>query len=404
MDEHTWHARLRRDRLARNWSQHELARQLISSSPIFHGHDEAILEGSIKRWESGKIKLPRADAQEAIARLFGTVASSYFAHETATALSRALSEDEATEVITRLRSSSVDGSTLDLVRITLDQLCVDYAQRPAEVVVSEATDWLRELERIRNEKRLTLSQTIEIYDLTGWLALLVSCLRYDTGDDRGAERMRRLALALGEELHSPAILGWSHEISAWMALTQGDPNGMLAAVRAGLAVAKDAPVAVQLHAHAAKAWARIGDRTQLAGALDRGRELLERVPVPSNPRNHFVVDPMKWDFYAMDCARRIGDDALAWSLAETVERQSTTPAGLVVSPMRFAEAQLTKAAVEARAGEVEPAVERAVAALEGNRHSLPSLITVGQEVGHLLATHPTGADFRRHLAELRPAV
>jgi transcriptional regulator with XRE-family HTH domain len=48
MDEHTWHARLRRDRLARNWSQHELARQLINSSPIFHGHDEAILEGSIK--------------------------------------------------------------------------------------------------------------------------------------------------------------------------------------------------------------------------------------------------------------------------------------------------------------------------------------------------------------------
>ena len=72
--------------------------------------------------------------------------------------------------------------------------------------------------------------------------------------------------------------------------------------------------------------------------------------------------------------------------------------------MRFAEAQLTKAAVEARAGEVEPAVERAVAALEGNRHSLPSLILVGQEVGELVATHPTGAEFRRHLAELRPAV
>jgi hypothetical protein len=28
--------------------------------------------------------------------------------------------------------------------------------------------------------------------------------------------------------------------------------------------------------------------------------------VPWNPRNHFVVDPGKWDyFYAMDCARRV---------------------------------------------------------------------------------------------------
>ena len=78
-----------------------------------------------------------------------------------------------------------------------------------------------------------------------------------------------------------------------MALTQGDLSGVLAAVRAGLDAAKDAPVAVQLHAQAAKAWARIGDRTELAGALDSGRILLERMPVPANPRNHFVVDPVK---------------------------------------------------------------------------------------------------------------
>ena len=126
--------------------------------------------------------------------------------------------------------------------------------------------------------------------------------------------------------------------------------------------------------------------------------------MPSNPRNHFVVDPGKWDFYAMDCARRIGDDAVAWSLAETVEKQATTPSGLIVAPMRWAEAQLTKAAVEARAGEIEPAVERAVEALEGNRHSLPTLMMVGQEIGELVADDPTGQDFRRHLAELRPAV
>ena len=143
--------------------------------------------------------------------------------------------------------------------------------------------------------------------------------------------MRRLALALGEELHSPAILGWGHEISGWMALTQGDLSGALAAARVGLEAAKDAPVAVQLHAQAAKARARIGDREELAGALDSGRRLLKRMPVPSIPRNHFVVDPAKWDFYAMDCARRVGDAAVAWSLADTVERQNTTSAGLVLA-------------------------------------------------------------------------
>ena len=53
---------------------------------------------------------------------------------------------------------------------------------------------------------------------------------------------------------------------------------------------------MQLHAQAAKACARIGDKTELAGALETGRGLLERMPPPSNPRNHFVIDPAKWDF------------------------------------------------------------------------------------------------------------
>ena len=43
---------------------------------------------------------------------------------------------------------------------------------------------------------------------------------------------------------------------------------------------------------------------ELAGALNNGRGLLGRMPMPSNPRNHFVIDPAKWDLYATDCARR----------------------------------------------------------------------------------------------------
>ncbi len=78
-----------------------------------------------------------------------------------------------------------------------------------------------------------------------------------------------------------------------MALTQGDLSGALAAARVGLEAAKDAPVAVQPARPGGEAWARIGDREELAGALDSGRRLLELMPVPSNPRNHFVVDQAK---------------------------------------------------------------------------------------------------------------
>ena len=400
MSENGWPARLRRDRLTQNMSHRDLARALIATSPTFAGYSEESIERTIKRWESGVVGLPRPDAQEAIARMFGSVRAAYFPIPTAGA-DRALSDDEAAEVIARLRRSSIDGATLDLVRIAVDQLSIDYAHRPAQQVLTEATQWLTEIARLRRDGHLNLRQLSEIYDLAGWLSLLVACLRYDTGDDRGAEIMRRTALLLGRDLGSPDILGWGHEIAAWMALTRGDWAGVLTAVRDGLAAAHSAPVAVQLYAQAAKAWARIGNPVEVTAALTEGRELLERTPVSSNTRHHFVINPAKWDFYTMDCARRVGDDGLAWNLAETVIRESVTPGGTVISPMRRAEAELTQAAVESRAGDVDQAVEMAVAAIGRDRKSLPSLIMVAEEVAELVDGHPTGKDFRAHLADLR---
>jgi hypothetical protein len=43
---------------------------------------------------------------------------------------RGLTDDAAAEVIARLRRSSVDSSTLDLARVAVDQLCIDYASQP----------------------------------------------------------------------------------------------------------------------------------------------------------------------------------------------------------------------------------------------------------------------------------
>ncbi len=46
---------------------------------------------------------------------------------------------------------------------------------------------------------------------------------------------------------------------------------------------------------------RFGDSRQVEVAQDKGRRLLESLPYPENLDNHFVVDPMTFDFYAMDC-------------------------------------------------------------------------------------------------------
>jgi hypothetical protein len=135
-------------------------------------------------------------------------------------------------------------------------------------------------------------------------------------------------------------------------------------------------VSVQLAGQEAKAWARMGDRRQVELALERGRVLLESLPYPGNLDNHFTVDPDKFDFYAMDCHRRVGDDALATMHAHEVIRKSTAPDGSLRSPMRAAEAHTTLAVASARAGDLDGAIEAGTTALEIPRQSVPSLLMV----------------------------
>jgi hypothetical protein len=66
----------------------------------------------------------------------------------------------------------------------------------------------------------------------------------------------------------------------------------------------------------------MGDRRQVEVALDRGRYLLESF-TPHNLDHYFMVDQSKFDLYAMDCYRILGEDALAKIYADEVIRTST---------------------------------------------------------------------------------
>jgi hypothetical protein len=91
------------------------------------------------------------------------------------------------------------------------------------------------------------------------------------------------------EVGSGGIMGWAHEMSAWFALTAGDCRGVIAAGVTGERAAGNHSVAVQLIAQQAKAYARMGDRSEMQVALERGRAALDRMAYPSNIDNHFVV-------------------------------------------------------------------------------------------------------------------
>lgn len=84
----------------------------------------------------------------------------------------------------------------------------------------------------------------------------------------------------------------------------------------------------------------MGKHDEMLSALECGRKTLDSMPCPENIDNHFVVDPAKFDFFAMDCHRHIGEDRLARELAEEVIRIGADFNGRKKSPVRIAEAQV----------------------------------------------------------------
>lgn len=193
-------------------------------------------------------------------------------------------------------------------------------------------------------------------------------------------------MQLGMESGSSHIVGWAHEMTAWFALTRGDYRQTIEAAQAGQASSTTQSVAVQLAAQEAKAWSRMGDQRNVLQALERGRQLLERLPYPDRPDNHFVVDPDKFDFYAMDCYRIVGDNNLAAMHAQEIIRRGTAADGSEILPMRNAEARITLGVVAAREGELERAISHGMDALNTSRRSRPSLTMVGSELDRTLRT------------------
>ncbi|WP_157063214.1 hypothetical protein [Luteipulveratus mongoliensis] len=301
--------------------------------------------------------------------------------------------------MTRLHSRRVSASALEQVAGEVDRLCTEYASHDNHVVLAEAEQWGQELVGLKEQ--LDLSGMKETLRLLGWLSLLRSCLLYDTGDELGANRARLHAVGIATDLGDMRMLAWGSEITAWIALTKGDLVQVVAAANAGVEMAPHSDVAAQLHAQTAKAYARMGDRHKTEVELEKVRRVLDRIAMPENLRNHFAVDPTKASFYAMDAYRVLGADSLASAMANHVVATSQTPSH-VISPMRLAEAVLTKATVAARAGDVAGAVTLAERALGQDRHSVPSLRMVAQETAREMGrTDPrAAADFGHHIRTL----
>jgi tetratricopeptide (TPR) repeat protein len=390
-----WADRIRRERDVRGWSPADAVAALRTFSNV-------PLPGELidqwTRWECGRSK-PDEFYRPLIAATLGTVVESIFPGSRPSVRSETNDERllsrcgiDTHEVVQRIGRSSVDVTTLAALELTIEQLCCEYSGHDATQLIAKSRKWLSRITRLLDE-RLTLVQRKHLLDAAGWLTLLIGCLEYDMGRYRAAEAARTRAMQLAHDATNASLLGWAHELRAWFALTNGRYREVLEAAHAGQDAAPGRSVSVQLLAQEAKAWARMASQRNALRALEKGRVLLDSLPYPERPDNHFVVEPDKFEFYAMDCYRLIGDDHLAEMLAREIVRKSITFDGADISPMRRAEAELTLGVIAARNGAVDEALSYGHKALSIDRRSQPSLLMVGFELHHALSQrYPNSAD------------
>jgi len=285
---------------------------------------------------------------------------------------------QTAELIQRMQTSDMTAGTLESLHSTVEELCCQYNHRDAFELRKEAHGWLQHVAGLLR-RPVGLKAHADLLVAGGWLALLAGCVEYDLGMRTAAESTRTAAMQLGLEAGHSQIVGWGYEMTAWFALTQGRFSQAVDAAERGQAVATGTTVHVQLIAQEAKAKARLGD-SDLHTVLERGKEILDHLPYPDRPDNHFKVDPAKWDYYAMDVHRIAKDDELANQYARAVIKDNITPDGVELSPMRIAECRLTLGVVAGREGDLEQAVTLGISGLKEGRQSKPPLQMISAEL------------------------
>ncbi|MQA80352.1 MAG: helix-turn-helix domain-containing protein [Streptosporangiales bacterium] len=363
----TFGAQLRELRTARGLSLSALADQLHYS------------KGYLSNLERGN-KRPNEDLARLCDDALGARGDLIAAAHLDAMASRDATPWQTAELISRIQASDTTPGTLDMLAATVNELCCEYPYRDAADLRSEAHGWLNHVGRLL-KKPVGLREHTELLVNAGWLALLIGCLEYDMGMRAAAESTRAAAKQIGDEAGHAEITGWSWEMAAWFALTQGRYRDVLAASDAGRVTDRGHSVHVQLIAQEAKARARLGDVEGLTADLELGREILASLPRPQRTDHHFVVDPDKWAFYAMDAYRLSGDEPHAREYAGIVLDTCITPDGIERAPMRVAEARLTLATIASRDGDLDAAVDMGLKGINGHRRrSLPSLLLVAGEL------------------------
>jgi tetratricopeptide (TPR) repeat protein len=262
-------------------------------------------EGTTQRRQALKLGLAAAVTPEVLGRVLSDAAT------------------EALEFTQLAGLSAVGQGTLDHLELVVSDLNRGYPEDPpAEQFVVARAYRSRVDELIRG--RHTLKELQALYVYAAWLSELLAWLAYDLGNFRTARAYALDCYTHADQAGHGELCGWAANVMASIALDSEHPASAARAAMQGIAkVSTSHPLTVRLHAHAARAYARLGQREACETLFDEAWQRYERLPAKA-PRR-FMMDTGIHASYAMtaypasaylwlsdfETARTYGEAALA---------------------------------------------------------------------------------------------
>jgi hypothetical protein len=399
--------------------------EALCRTPTAIGEGLSCDDERIRWWERGEVLWPHPPYRKALQELTGRSAAELgfippakqkerqrlLADRTIPADAMKAEADlfDTMELARMAEISNIGPGTLETIEEATDLLCRAYPSTSPALLRDRTKHRLKYvLDLLKGP--VTLHQHRELLVQAGWLAALLGCVHYDLGEREEAEAARLATYQMGKQTGHGELMGWAYEMSAWFALAEGRFEAVVDAARAGQAVAGACSAMVQLTLQEAKGHARLGSSThrETRQALERGANILGRLPTPSRPEHHFVFDHTKWIFYASTIYAYEGDEERAEEHATQVLTSHTRADGSTNAPMRSASARLDLGMVHARRGELDGAIQEGLRAFEYDRRSLTSLVAHANDLAKLLneryPREPLATQFHDRLGEAKRAL
>ncbi len=184
---------------------------------------------------------------------------------------------EAMEFTQLAGVSAVGQGTLEHLELVVNDLNRGHPKDPpAEQFVVARAYRSRVDELIRG--RHTLKELQALYVYAAWLSELLAWLANDLGNSRAARAYALDSYTYADQAGHDELCGWAANAMATITMYPDPDSAARVAMKGATKVSTSHPLAVNLRAQAARAYARLGHREPCEKLFSEARQLHERLP------------------------------------------------------------------------------------------------------------------------------